>query len=147
MTKNSNALLMLLGTIALCGLAHAQGRDEPGRSIGAISTRENLIVMTLDEGALGKANLFDLGHHTLRFTPEGSKYRAENATFQWDPEFGSEMTGSQASLKNFSFPFSGKSWNAFSVGMTGSMTFGEPADGGNGVLGPSARVVDRREAD
>jgi hypothetical protein len=130
LTKNSNALSMLLGTFVLCGLAHAQGRGEPGRSIGAISTRGNLIVMTLDEGALGKANLFDLGHRTLRFTPEGSKFRAENVPFQWDSEFGPEMTGSQASLKNFSFPFSGKNWNAFSVGMTGSMTFGEPAEGG-----------------
>ena len=41
------------------------------------------------------------------------------------------MTGSQATLKNFEFPFSGKSWNTFSVGMTGSMTFGEPAPGDN----------------
>ena len=34
--------------------------------------------MTLDEGVLGKANLFDLAHRTLRFTPEGARYRVEN---------------------------------------------------------------------
>jgi hypothetical protein len=54
---------------------------------------------------------------------------------KWDPEFGPEMTGSQAMLKNFAFPFSGKSWNSFSVGMTGSMTFAEPA--GEAAASPS----------
>src|ERR1041384_5812720 len=93
----------------------AQGRGEPGKSIGSISVRGNLIVMTLNEGVLGKASLFDLVHHTLRFTPEGSLYRAENASWQWDPDFGPELAGSQATLKNFSFPFSGKSWNSLSV--------------------------------
>ncbi len=140
MTRNSQALLMILGTFALCGFAHAQGRGEPGKSIGTISTRGNLIVMTLDEGVLGKANLFNLQHRTLRFSPDGSKYRAENVAFQWDSEFGPEMTGSQAALKNFSFPFSAKSWSAFSVGMTGSMTFGEPAGGaGRGGRGGGGR--------
>ena len=86
--------------------------------------------MTLNEGALGKANLFDLAHRTLRFSPESGRYRVENLPLQWDSEFGPEMTASQATLKNFAFPFSGKSWNAISVGMTGSMTFGESAGGG-----------------
>src|SRR5579871_1858591 len=110
----------------------AQGRQEPGRSIGAISTRGNLIVMTLDEGVLGKANLFDLAHHTLRFTPEGSQYRIENLAERWDSDFGAEMGGSQATLKNFEFPFSGRKWNALSVGVTGSMTFGQPSNAGRG---------------
>jgi hypothetical protein len=126
---------MPLALLALAVSAYGQGRGEPGRSIGTISVRGNLIVMTLDEGVLGKARRFDLGHHTLRFTPEGSQYRAENVAFQWDSDFGPEMTGSQAALKNFSFPFSGKSWNSFSVGVTGSMTFGEPAAGGRGGRG------------
>src|SRR6266704_534956 len=52
-------------------LAQAQGRQDPGRSIGKISTQGNLIVMELDDGALGKANLFDLVGHTLRFIPDG----------------------------------------------------------------------------
>ena len=63
------------------------------------------------------SSLFNLAHHTLRFTPDGAQFRAENAPWQWDPEFGSEMAGSQAALKNFLFPFSGKTWNSFSVGM------------------------------
>jgi hypothetical protein len=125
----------LLSVFLTAWVAHAQGRQEPGHSIGKIATQGDLIVMTLDEGVLGKANLFDLVRHTLRFTPDGSRYRAENLTWQWDSEFGPEMTGSQATLKNFSFPFSGKSWNSFSVGMTGSMTFGEPAGGARGGRG------------
>jgi hypothetical protein len=96
--------------------------------------------MTLDERVLGKEILFDLGHHTLRFTPEGSKYRAENVAWHWDPEFGPEMSGSQATLKNFSFPFSGKTWNSFSVGVTGSMTFGDPAVNGRGGRGGGISV-------
>ncbi len=118
-----------LSTFLIAIVVHAQGRQEPGHSIGKISTQGDLIIMTLDEGVLGKANLFNLAHHTLRFTPDGSGYRAENLPLQWDSEFGPEMTGNQATLKNFSFPFSGKTWNSFSVGVTGSMTFGEPAAG------------------
>jgi hypothetical protein len=110
-------------------LGQAQFRQEPGESIGTITTQGNLIVMTLNEGVLGTANLFDLGHHTLRFTPDGSRFRVENLPLQWDPAFGAEMTGSQATLKGFAFPFSGKRWNSLSVGVTGSMTFGEPAAG------------------
>jgi hypothetical protein len=126
--------------MAFAALLHGQGRLEPGHSIGKISTQGDLIVMTLDEGALGRADMFDLVRHTLRFTPDGSRYRAENLAWQWDAEFGPEMTGSQATLKNFSFPFSGKSWNAFSVGMTGSMTFGEPAGGARGGRGGGISV-------
>ena len=115
--------------------AFGQGRGEPGKPIGTIAVRGNLIVMTLDEGVLGKEGLFDLVHHTLRFTPEESQFRVENAAWQWDPEFGSEMSGSQATMKSFAFPFSGKTWNAFSVGVNGSITFGEPAGGRGGRAG------------
>ena len=134
MTRN-HLFWTLLGILPLCTLATAQGRGEPGKSIGTISTQGDLMVMTLDEGVLGKANLFDLVHHTLRFTPDGSRYRAENLPFQWDPEFGPEMAGSQATLKNFAFPFSGKTWSSFSVGVTGSMAFAEPAASGGGGAG------------
>lgn len=114
-------VLIVLSTIT----AHAQYRQEPGRSIGSVSTQGNFIVLTLDEDVLGKPNLFNLAHHTLRFTPEGSRYRVETVPSHWDSEFGPEMSGHEASLKNFAFPFSGKSWGSFSVGMTGSITFGE----------------------
>jgi hypothetical protein len=134
-TRRSFLNRLLRTAVSLAVLAapmFAQGRGEPGKSIGTISVRGDLIVMTLNEGALGKENLFNLAHHTLRFTPEASGYRAETAPFHWDSDFGSEMSGSQATLKNFSFPFSAKSWNAFSVGITGSMSFGETVAGGRG---------------
>ena len=114
--------LLLLSGVA----AHAQFRQQPGHSIGTVTTQGNLIVLTLDEDALGDTNLFNLAHRTLRFTPHGSQYTVETIPWQWDSEFGAEMPGSDATIKNFAFPFSGKSWNSFSVGITGSITFGEP---------------------
>lgn len=130
-----NVLWMILGAFSLSSLANAQRFQEPGKSIGTISTQGNLIVMTLNEDVLGKPNLFDLAHRTLRFTPDGSGYRVENMPLQWDAEFGPAMTGSQATLKTLAFPFSGKSWNTFSVGMTGSIAFGEPEAGENRARG------------
>src|SRR5215510_14897412 len=99
--------------------SYSQGRQEPGRSIGTATAQGNLIVMTLNEGALGHANLFDLAKRTIRLTPEGTGYRAENLPLQWDPEFGAEITNPQATLRNFSFPFSGKTWDSLSIGTTG----------------------------
>lgn len=118
--------------------AHAQS-DRPGHPIGKISTEGNLIVMELNEGALGKANLFDLAGRTLRFTPEGSGYRVENAALQWDPEFGPELTGADVTLHNFAFPFSGKNWNSLLVGTTGSISFGEGSERSEGFEGPGPR--------
>jgi hypothetical protein len=138
MTRRS--LWMAAGILGLHALLCAQGRQEPGKSIGKIAVQGNLIVMTLDEGVLGKPNLFDLAHRTLRFTPDGSRFRAETAALQWDSDFGPEMAGSQVKLENFSFPFSGKSWNTFGVGLTGSITFGEPPAGGRGRGGTGISV-------
>jgi hypothetical protein len=111
-------------------LSRAQARQEPGRIIGKVSTRGDLIVLQLDESVLGRANLFDLPGRTLRFSPEGNAYRIENGALRWDPEFGGELSGPQATLQNFSFPFSGKSWDSFSVGITGSISFGDNQGGG-----------------
>jgi hypothetical protein len=92
--------------LLFAALLQAQGtRPEPGHSIGSISTQGNLIVFTLNDGALGKSNLFDLAGRTVRFTPDGAGYRIENGPLQWDPEPGPEMTGGQVTLKNFTFPF------------------------------------------
>jgi hypothetical protein len=113
----------------------AQPRLEPGRSIGKVSTRDNLVVMELDEGALGHANLFDLVGRTLRFTPEGSAYRIENVALQWDSEFGQELGIAQAPLHNFAFPFSGKDWDSLSVGVTGTIAFGSAPAAGVGGRG------------
>jgi hypothetical protein len=109
--------------------ALAQARDEPGRSIGTISTHGDIIVMTLDEGVLGAANLFDLEGRTLRFTPDAGGYRGENLPLQWDAEFGAEMSGASATFQDFAFPFSGQRWKQMSVGVTGSMSFGAAPDG------------------
>jgi hypothetical protein len=87
------------GILVLCGLlpfpisaslSYSQDDDtiEQGRSIGKVSIQGDLIVMELNDGALGSANLFDLAGRTLRFTPEGSRYRMENGTLQWDSDFG-----------------------------------------------------------
>jgi hypothetical protein len=121
----------LAAGLVLLSPAYGQGRGEPGKPIGSVAVRGSLIVMTLDEGVLGKESLFDLVHHTLRFTPAESQYRVENVALQWDPAFGSAMSGNRAALKSFAFPFSGKTWNSFSVG-AGSIAFGETAAGRGG---------------
>ncbi len=126
-------------------VVQSQGRQqEPGRSIGTIKTMGDLIVMTLNEGVLGKANLFDLGGRTLRFTPEGTGYRAENTPLKWDAEFGPALTGSQVPLRNFTFPYSGKSWDSLSVGVTGSISFGSSgAAQGGGPANRGGVTIDR----
>jgi hypothetical protein len=97
----------------------------PGKSIGKVSTRGDLIVFTLDEDALGKANLFDLGKHTLRFTPGAGGYRVEQTAFSWDRDVGSQAAPrTPTMLHNFSFPFSGRTWDALNVDVTGSIGFG-----------------------
>jgi hypothetical protein len=122
--------------IVCAGLLGAQTRQSPGKSIGAVTTQGDLIVVTLDEGALGRANLFDLARHTLRFTPDGTGYRVENVAFNWDPEFGDPLTGGDRALHNFTFPFSGQARDSLSVGVTGSIRFG-PAQTGAGAAAPA----------
>jgi hypothetical protein len=118
------------GILVLCtllwyhNLTHAQDEEvEPGHSIGKVSTDGNLVVMELDDGVLGKANLFDLVGQTLRFTPEGSQYRVDHETLNWESDFGSQLTGAEVTLRQFTFPFSGKKWDSFFIGTTGSITF------------------------
>jgi hypothetical protein len=118
-----SAVLVLFGLLLIVSLSYAQDQ-EPGHSIGKVSTRGDLIVMELDDRALGTANLFDLTGHTLRFTPEGSRYRVESGPLVWDSDYGPELTGAEASLHKFAFPFSGKLWKSFLVGTTGSIRFG-----------------------
>ena len=127
--KKIGWLLLIVST------AQAQRMQAPGHSIGKITTQGNLIVMTLDEGVLGKEKLFDLEGRTVHFTPEAAGYRIETGPLQWDAEFGAEMNGPQAALHHFAFPFSGKTWDSFSVGVTGSITFGAAPEGGRGGRG------------
>ena len=135
------ATLLVGASAALLLLAHAapaQYRPEPGRSIGTVRTDGKLIVLTLDDGVLGTANLFDLDHQTLRFTPEGSRYRVQRLPLQWDADYGPAMTSSDAALAHVTFPFSGSRWSAFSVGVTGSITFGDSLAGVRRVAPQSA---------
>ncbi|MGC1618921.1 MAG: hypothetical protein WA765_10580 [Candidatus Acidiferrum sp.] len=125
-------LLMFCALLTFLPAAPAQERDEKGKPIGKVSVLGNLILLELDKDALGQQNLFDLGQRTLRFTPGSGGYRVENVALRWDPDFGQELSGHQVTLKNFSFPFSGKSWSSFSVGVTGSIRFSaenEPSAG------------------
>src|SRR5580704_2764786 len=124
---------LVFGALLGCEGTYAQDLQEPGKSIGTVTTQGQLIVMTLDENALGKANLFDLAHRTLRFTPDGAGYRIANLPADWDSDFGTEITTAQVTLHNFQFPFSQKNWDTFSVGATGSIRFG-PAAGGRGSV-------------
>lgn len=119
-------LALLFASLFLAISVHGQEREEPGKPIGKVSIVGNLILIELDEGALGRQNLFDLGGHSLRFTPTREGYRVENLPLQWDSDFGQKITDPLVALHNFSFPFSGKSWDAFTVGVTGSIRFGEP---------------------
>ncbi|MGH9781375.1 MAG: hypothetical protein ACRD33_06095, partial [Candidatus Acidiferrales bacterium] len=125
--RHSLHILLILSIVLLTNsTAHAQEREQPGKSIGKVSVSGNLILMELNKGALGQQNLFDLNHRTLRFTPGNAGYRVENLPLRWDAEFGEQLTGPQVTLHNFSFPFSGKTWDSFSVGVTGSIRFGPP---------------------
>src|SRR5215469_3084703 len=120
--------ILLLHAKSPC-LSFAQGEDaiRQGHPIGKVSTEGNLIVMELSDGALGKTNLFDLAGRTLRFVPQGSGYRIESGALTWDSDFGSELRGSEVTLHQFAFPFSGAPWTSFHVGRTGSIRFGESA--------------------
>jgi hypothetical protein len=110
--------------------ALTQVQQAPGHPSGTITTQGDLIILELDEGVIAPANLFDLGQRTLRFTPEKSGYRIENVPVQWDPEFGTQLTAPQVTLRNFQFPYSGKSWDSFSVGQLGTISFStEPGSG------------------
>lgn len=105
-----------------------------GKPIGKVTTIGRLIHLELDKGAVTPARLFDLDHRTLRFTPDGSGYRVENTSLTWDDDFGAPMTGSTATLKNFTFPFSGQNWDSFNVAI-GAIMFGSPQGGNTGGRG------------
>jgi hypothetical protein len=121
------APLILCGLFLIPGPSRAQDDNEPGHAIGKVSTNGGLIVMELDAGALGKTNLFDLTGRTLRFAPDGTRYRVEARAIQWDADFGPELAGGEVTLREFAFPFSGQRWKSFRVGATGSIRFGKPA--------------------
>jgi hypothetical protein len=123
-----SSMVVVFAALPLMLLAAQNQEPAAGETIGSISTHGDLVVLTLDEDALGRANLFDLAKHTLRFTPESGGYRVENAPFNWDPAFGDELpvrTRTRVALHEFAFPFSGKNWDMLTVDATGSIGFGE----------------------
>src|SRR6476659_2233215 len=108
---------MRFSLLAVAALVPAllTAQRQPGKPIGKVSAIGNLIHLELDSGAVTPARLFDLDHRTLRFTPDGAGYRVENVSLVWDADFGPPLTESRATLKNFTFPFSGKTWDGFNV--------------------------------
>jgi len=133
-------LILACAILAPMTAARAQGFGETGKPIGKVSVVGNLILMELDEGALGQQHLFDLGQRTLRFTPGKTGYRIENLPLRWDADFGTKLSSPQVTLQNFAFPFSGKTWNSFSVGVTGSIRFGDAPSGNGPGAGFGPRV-------
>jgi hypothetical protein len=95
-----------------------------GRKIGNITTRGNIILLELDSGVITNHNLFDLDRRTIRFTPSGTGFRAENLPLQWDTARGSAIQNNAVRLTKFSFPFSGRNWSELQVLTTGLITFG-----------------------
>jgi hypothetical protein len=130
---NTTKRLVLPFLLIFCVLlpaARAQEGEEQGKPIGRVSVRGNLIIMELNKGALGTENLVDLSDRTLRFTPAGAGYTVRDVPLEWDANFGQKMSGPKVTLHNFAFPFSGKTWESFTVGVTGSIRFGPPHDNG-----------------
>jgi hypothetical protein len=99
-------------------------RQRQGRPIGAITTVGDVAVLELDEGVMSEANLFDLDGRTLRFTPEGSGFRAESLPLEWVSERGEQLEGTELNLTAFAFPFSGTTWDSIVVHNMGLITFG-----------------------
>ena len=131
-------LALTLGIIFMPA-AVAQEREAPGKPTGKASVLGNLILLELDKNALGEQNLFDLAQCTLRFTPGSASYRVESSPVRWDADFGQELTGHEVALHNFAFPFSGKTWTSFSVGVSGSIRFGEADNSPGFGMGPTPR--------
>ncbi|HEX7118513.1 MAG TPA: hypothetical protein VF212_06995 [Longimicrobiales bacterium] len=123
--KRCNRLTRMLA-FALGAALHAGtlAAQTPPASLGTISTRGDLILLELDPDAVPAANLFDLEGRTLRFTPDGAGYRATVRPLEWDPEFGDRLQGSRVALRDFSFPMSGRDWDAFFVNPHGTISFG-----------------------
>lgn len=127
---------VLVGLLTLPPSLLAQ--RQPGHPIGQVETLGNLIHLELDSGVVAPARLFDLDHHTLRFTPTGSGYRVETVPLVWDDEFGAPLEGDTLVFESFTFPFSGRRWDRFRVA-TGAITFdlGEMGEGEGGFRAPA----------
>lgn len=83
--------------------------------------------MELDADAVSLPSLFDLEGRTLRFTPEGYGYRAENLPLQWMDDVGDEVEVPQLPVGSFAFPMAGASWDSMFVNPLGTISFGAGA--------------------
>jgi hypothetical protein len=99
-------------------------KQVPGRKIGNITTKGNLVLLELDEGVISNHNLFDLDERTIRFTPAGGGFRAENLPLEWEATAGAQLQGNEVRLTKFQFPFSGRTWDTLQVQATGLIGFG-----------------------
>jgi hypothetical protein len=99
-------------------------RQYPGRPSGKITMHGEVAVLELDPGVASEANLFDLVGRTLRFRPDGAGFRVENLPLAWVDARGEALTGSNVPF-GFSFPFSGRNWDAATLDNSmGLLTFG-----------------------
>ena len=73
-------------------------KQVPGRKIGSVTTKGNLVLLELDAGAISNQNLFDLDKRTIRFTPAAGGFRAENLSLQWDAATGAAIQGEAVRL-------------------------------------------------
>src|SRR3954453_10381276 len=98
-------MLSVLGVLGVAAQipARALAQMQPGHPIGKVTTRDKLIVLELDTGVIAPEHLFDLDHRTLRFTPDGGKYRIQNVRLVWDSTFGDPMQGGTVPLRKFNF--------------------------------------------
>lgn len=98
----SIAVVVISALFSTVRVSYAQeNEEEQGHSIGKVSVLGDLIVIELNEDALGKSNLFDLTGRTLRFIPEGLGYRIENRALRWDSDYGPELPGTEVRLRKF----------------------------------------------
>jgi len=102
----------------------ADVRQVPGKKIGTVTTRGNIVHLELDAGAAADHNLFDLDKRTIRFTPAPGGFRADNLPLQWDAAAGTPLQGNEVRLTKFQFPFSGRTWDAMTVTAAGLIAFG-----------------------
>lgn len=135
------AVALLAAGCAVALHAAPGAAQTESRSFGTVSTRGDLILVELEPDAVVPANPLDLEGRTLRFAPEGTGYRLRNLPLRWDPDYGPRLDGSEVVLDAFDFPMSGTRWEAFSVGRTGTITFGRDAS----AL-PVGRFAELREA-
>ena len=95
----------------------------PGQVSGSVHTTGEVAVLELDEGVVSDQNLFDLDGRTLRFSPDGSGFRAQNLPLEWVAEQGEPLRGRELEL-GFPFPFSDTTWTTAVLDEMGLITFG-----------------------